>query len=155
MPPSQPDRKDCLDYVVAFEQRLLGARCRVEVSVALDGGATKVEIAMMRSYSPEPSFVMTRDDLAALAAAIDQARDRSGLLGLEWPQALAQQFRFESGGTSLAVFKAPGKPARFALSIGLFSQEGELSELSSGAVDQALAAVDALARSVAERVNGA
>ncbi len=143
-----------LRYATSFEEKILGAKCSVEVVVDLSSGETSVVVSMMRFLSSDPAFRITRDDLAGLASFIKTVKSRASLLDERVEGATDHQMNCSSGGALLIVIKQTGKPARFTLSIGLFHQEGALSDLSAEEVDQAVAKLDSISAKVSKKAAG-
>ena len=62
------------------------------------------------------------------------------------------QLNFGSGGASLIVVHPQGKKPRFVLTIGMFNREGELSQLSSKELEDAINRVNTLRKLVSDKV---
>jgi hypothetical protein len=107
----------------------------------------------MRSFlRSTPAFKISLEDLGAVALAIKQAKEKAGLLGQLVDGAGDHQLNFSAGGALLIVVKPRDKAARYTLSIGMFSQEGELDRLSDKEVTDAIQKVEALKSRVRAKV---
>lgn len=133
-----------LRYATLFEVQLLGAKCDVEVVVALSTQEASASVSMRQFFSASPVFRATRDDLAALSACIRQARENATLLEATADGAESHQLNCSCGGGVLVVVRPPGKPARYTLNVGLFQREGFLADLTSKEIDEAVAQMDVL-----------
>jgi hypothetical protein len=141
-----------LRYATSFEVKLLGAKCDVEVVVDLGRQDASAIVSMRQILSSSPAFRATREDLSALSACIQKARESAGLLDATAEGAQANQLNCSCGGAVLIVVKPPGKPARYALNVGLFHREGLLEELTSKEIDEAVEQVDALIARVLSKI---
>lgn len=141
-----------LRYAATFNEKILGVGCDVDVAVDLVSGEALVIASMRRTLSSEPAFRISREDLASLSSCVKTAKERAGILDNKVKGSSDHQLNCACGGATLIVSKPAGKPARFALNVGLFHREGGLEELSAKELDEAVAKLDALTARVASKM---
>ncbi len=142
-------------YATVFHQKLLGANCDIDVVVDLVSLEAEATIAMKQMFSAQPSFTMTAVQLRQLEAGLREMKRSSALLDNRLPEAADHQLNISAGAATAIILRPEGKPARFALSVGLFHREGALAQLPLEEIGQALRQIDALlAAAVAKVRNG-
>ena len=139
-------------YATSFRENLLGGACDVEVVVNIETKEASATLAMRQLLSSNPAFLISRDDLVAISQNIGMIQSKSPLLDSLIDGALHHQLNYSRKSAVLIVVHPKDRPARFTLSIGLFHQEGPLSELSSKEIDDAVSRLDTLTAAVVAKV---
>ena len=139
-------------YVSSFEEKILGVKSDVEVSVNLLDASATVVVAMRQPLRSSPSCHISLAELESLKAAIQVSRERAPLLDAMVDGATNHQINCAWGGVTLIVVKPLNRPARFTLVVDEFHREGPLAELSSGEVDEAIAKLTSLRAKVLAKV---
>lgn len=137
-----------LTYATTFTEKILGVQCEVDISIPLNFNEPSIVVVMKRMLSANTVLSISRQDLARLSVCMKLAQARVDLLDKLVEDANDHQLNFSLSGASLIIAKPPKKPARFALDIGLFHREGPLTELSPDEIDNAVMALDKLAKRV-------
>ena len=142
-----------IKYATVFDEKLLGAGCDVEVVVDVETGQSQATVAMRPFLRSSHAFKISVEDLAAMAETIRSANARAKLLNDKIDGAVDHQLNFSAGGSSLIIVHPKDKKARFVLTIGSFSREGELEKISDLEVAQAVKTVEALRAKVVAKVS--
>jgi hypothetical protein len=133
-----------LRYATTFRESILGVSCDIDVTANLKTGKGTTVVSMRRTLSPNPGFQISGEDLVTLLSCIKMAKAGASLLVEKPEMALDHQLNCSCGGAMLVVVKPLGKPARFALNIGLFHREGDLEDLSVEQLEVAITTLDRL-----------
>jgi len=141
-----------LQYATTFDVKILGMGCDVEVVVDIESGTSKSTISMRAFMRSMPAFRISLDDLSAIVDAIKTALVKANLLQHLMDGATDHQLNFMAGGASLVVVHPKEKKARYVLSIGSFTREGELEKLSDKEVAEAVEVVERLVARVRAKV---
>jgi hypothetical protein len=149
---NKPGATSDMMYVTSFKVRLLGSKCDVEVSVDLHNMTASVVLLMNQLIGSKPAFSISIDDLKTLSTNIKAIHKFATLLKYPSEGANDHQLRWDRGGAGLIIVQPPGKVPRYVLSIGLYHQEGDLSELSTKEIDEAVQKLDSLASLVIKKV---
>jgi hypothetical protein len=139
-------------YATSFKERLFGAKCEVEVVVDLSTGSATAILSMSQLLASGPAFRISLDDLKMLSKSIKAIHKHAPLLGTLAPEASDHQLNWARGGTSIIVVQPKGKQPHFALSIGQYHREGDLSELNSKEFDEAVAKIEAVRARVTDKI---
>ncbi len=141
-----------LKYATSFDEKLLGVGCDVEVVVDIESGTAQAFVEMRSFLRSTPAFRITLEDLNSVSAAIKSARSNAKLLESLPGEATDHQLNFFGGGATLIVVQPKGKSARFTLSIGSFSREGDLDTLTDKEIAETVAKVESLKAKVIAKV---
>jgi hypothetical protein len=141
-----------LKYAASFEEKLFGTTCDVEVVSDLVSGKVTATIAMRQILRSIPACRIGIEELEELLAAMKTAVARASLLAAQPVRALDHQLNWSSGVASLIVVHPPKKNPRYVLTIGSFNLEGDLSQMTFQEVANAIERVNALCKSVSEKV---
>lgn len=142
-----------LKYAATFEEKLLGAKCDVDVVVDVATGESTATIAMRQMLRSMPICRIGIETLEELLTAMKAVEASAILLEARPEGAQDHQLNFGFGGASLIVVQPPGKKARYVLTVGSFNKEGEVSQMSHQELADAVARVNALRKSVCDKVN--
>lgn len=147
--------KDCegLRYAAEFDEKILGVGCVVEVMVNITSGEASAVASMKQILSSQPGFRISKKHLVALASCVETAKQRSGVLNRQAAGSKQHQLNCTCGEATLIVVKPDDKPARYTLNIGLLHRSGELEELSTKEIDDAVAKLDELISRVSSNMN--
>jgi len=141
-------------YATSFRRLFLGTSCDVDVVVDLVSFDTVVTIAMRSVLSGRPTFAIMLDDVRLLTRSLEVIRNSAAVLESRVRDATDHQLNVSVAGAVAIVTRAPGKPARYSLSIGSFHQEGELSELDLKDLDASIDEIDMLVKDTVAKVRG-
>jgi hypothetical protein len=144
-----------LKYATTFDEKLFGAGCDVDVVVNLVTGDTIATVSMRPFFRSSPVFQISLANLTAISEAVSAAKAHSNLLETLVEGAGDHQLQYQHGGASLTVVKPPKKTASAVLSIGSFTRESDLSELSVEELTKAITTCDRLIGLVKAKVNAA
>jgi hypothetical protein len=141
-----------LRYATSFDEKLLGVGCNVEIVVEIESGEAKAVIEMRSFLRSSPAFRISISDMRSILAAVRTAKTNVKLLESMVEGAEAHQLNYSCGGASLIVVQPPGKKAKAVLSIGQFSRESDLDQLSDQEVVDAISRVEALQAKTVQKV---
>lgn len=133
-----------LKYATSFDEKLLGVGCNVEVVVDIESGDAISTIEMRSFLRSAPAFRISLADLNSVLTAIKASKSNVKLLESMVDDAQDHQLNYACGGASLIVVQPIGKNARAVLTIGAFSREADLAQLSDKEVADAIARVETL-----------
>lgn len=139
-----------LRYVASFEEKLLGSTCDVEVIVDLKTGQSTARIKMRELLRSMPACEFSIESLEELVEAISTASKSAKLLDDPPEGADDHQMNWSSGAASLVAVKPRKKKARFVLNIGRFNHEGELDQINSRQLVDALSRIQTLRKRVSD-----
>ena len=144
-----------LKYATSFDEKLLGTGCDVEVVIEIESGEVSAVIAMRQFLRSSPVFRISDVDLAAMSDAIKSAKRSAKLLENMVDGATDHHLNYAARGASLTIVHPKEKKARFVLSIGAFTQEGDLEKLSDVEIVEALKRIEELKSKVTKKIGSA
>ena len=131
-------------FVALFNTICFGEKCEVEIRVSLEGD----NVLAKASWQPllgQPTSV-TLGDLQALAEVLKQKAEAAALLTSSPAGATVCQVRFEKPDARIVVTRREKKEAIYSLTVGPFTQAGDLSKLKDAEVLEAIATLEELVR---------
>jgi hypothetical protein len=141
-----------IKYAASFDEKLLGSNCDVDVVVDLGTGENTASVAMRQILRTMPMCRISIEALEELLAVLKSAAANAPLLESRPNGAQDHQLNWSSGAASLIIIQPTGKKPRYVLRIGSFNREGELTHLSYEEVADAVEQVNALRKTVTEKV---
>ena len=139
-------------YVTSFKEQLFGGKCEIEVVVDLSTRAPSSVLAMIGFLSSRPTFAISLENLKLLTRAVADLKSNAKLLGALTEGETGHQLNCTVGGATAIVVQPPGKPGRFTLAIGTCHREGQLEELDTRDIDEAIKRIEALQNRVVQKV---
>jgi hypothetical protein len=124
-------------YVAAYQERLLGGKCSIEVVVDLSQMTAQTSLSMESMLSTRPVYTTTLQDLRTFLVAVRNMKDQADLLSSPPEGATGTQLNCTVRGASAVIYPVVGKATRYTLTLGAFNQTGELSELNLQSVEDA------------------
>jgi len=131
-------------FVARFNTKCFGEKCEVEVRVSLEGDNV-VAKSSWRPFLGQPTSV-TLGDLQALAAVLKHKAEAAALLTSSPADASVCQVLFERPDARIVVTRREKKEAIYSLTVGPFTQAGDLSKLKDAEVLEAIATLEELVR---------
>lgn len=141
-----------LKYAATFEEKLLGTKCDVDVVVDVRSGESTANIAMRAMLRSQPACRISIEALEELLVILRSTKSNALLLEARPEGAQDHQLNWSSGAASLIIVQPGGKKPRYVLTIGTFNGEGDLSQLSDQEVADAISRVNALRKTVGDKV---
>lgn len=141
-------------YATSFKEQLFGGKCEVEIVVDLSTRAASSVLSMTSFLSTRPTFSISLENLKQLARGVSELKNNAKILSALIEGATDHQLNCTAGGATAIVVQPPGKPARFTLTIGAFHREGQLDELDTRDVDEAIKRIESLQGRVVQKVAG-
>jgi hypothetical protein len=127
----------------------------VEIVVDLSTRDASSVLSMTSFLSSRPVFAISLDNLKQLSRGVSDLKSSAKILGTLIEGATDHQLNCTVGGATAIVVQPPGKPARFTLTIGAFHREGQLDELDTRDIDEAIKRLESLQGRVVQKVAAA
>lgn len=135
--------ENAVNYVAAFDARVLDERCVVEVSVPLGTTAGPANVtARFKGMVAKSHGGVTLEQLRALRGTLEVMQRSVTLLTHLPPKAHDHQLSWQVGNAVVILVMPRGKPARFTVTVGPWHREGNADDMPLEALGDAIEALE-------------